>query len=788
MAVTTDTKKSSGYVAGQLQRNSVPEGSYGVNLYHLTAPKWSADKADVNDSLTMEVTCSGLDNGAKAVFTIFERNSNCPDVEVVPPINAQVSGNKITAQWKFPLNRKLAAASSKWPVLPRFFFKCDCSGFSTRSGLLQLSGTISISLFDTDNKAVANEPAVIRTSYKQPIDAITDGSGKISLKKIPLGCHQIKFTKNPLIDLNVEQAVVSTHELPPFFPLSFFDQNKFYTNSFYLACSHEVKESKCKRTVKRPTVFEVVPSWEDKAVDKVSIFADRRQQVSDDKSNKLKAVDTEGGLVKSEFECAYSPGDGKANFFEKTFWRSFTKPNEYKINVGSKQVTLRAYCPDTYGIKISLPPLGKMSGGVKLTGKVADLMDKARNSSTHVPIQKNYEGKVEGWNPFHTFPIPMKKDVPIELSRNGKALALTPLSALGGVLKTIGEVEKIIEQIKEAVPKAGIYFDLEIAVMQGTLAASFCWKEYKDHRAFLSVAASIDLVLFSIGMEIGVGISGFSCALQIFGKIEGKLTISFKGERISPEGDKELKIPFGTSIEGSLGVRLQVVYVATATGAIKTAIEINQGTLKISSEEGVSISCGLKWTGIKGSLSVSVSAGKKGGEEEGKEDAQEEIEEKNPIKQDQEANKVTEGSWEKEWVKEKDLGTLQFPSSEEYAPPIIQREDVKRIIKEVFDKEGNVKILISFGRFYANWIEDLEEAINEHPKIRRTQRNVQALAYEIQKTLWNISNKYAGSKDRIIEKTLYDDFRESGKLNDILKRNGDSANDLAKDLSHTEKE
>jgi hypothetical protein len=791
MAEPAKSQKESGHTAGKMQRNSVPQGSYGVDLYPPLVPKWSTNQADVNDTVTMEVTCTGIKDGMSATLTVFEKNGNCADVMVgESPIPAQVSGNKISKQWKYPNGRKLVGASSKWPSLSRFFFQCDCAGESKRSGLLQLSGTISISLFDTDNKAVSNEPAVIKTSYSQLLDATTDGSGTISLKKIPLGFHQIKFPKNPLIDLKISQAVTTIHEFAPLFPLSFFEPNKFYADSFYLACSHEVKESKYKRTVKRPTFFEVVPSWEENGADKVFIIADPRKEVKDSNGKPLESVDKEGGLAKSVFECAYSPGDGKANFFEKTFWRSFTKPNEYKISVGSQHVTLRAYCPDKYGFKLSLPEIKKLSVGRKLKKEVSNITEGGQQNPSSPPKEyKAPKPKVDGWNPFTTFPYPWEKDVPLEVSRNGKALEISSLKYLGGVIKTIGEFENIIEQIKKDVPKAGIYFDLELKVLQGTFETAFCWKEYKNHQAFLSIAAKLEIEIFSVGLEIGVGVSGYGIACQIYGKVEGKLTVSYNGERISPEGDKSLKITYSTTIEGSLGIRVQVIFMASATGAIKTAIEIENGSLTISSEEGVSVSCGLRWTGLKGSISISLSAGKKGGDKDDKdEDEEDEDEDLQMPKQDQEERKALNGTWESEWVEGKDLGTFQFPSAEEYTPPIIQREDVKRIIEKVFDKEGKINVLISFGRFF-DVIEDLEAAINDHEKIRRTGRNIQALAYEIHHALWGISNKYAGhKKDRLMELKVYNDFRELGGLEEILKRNCDMANDLSKEVSSSEKE
>ncbi len=779
-----DNRKTSGVVSSTVKENGVAEGSHTVKIFpNLIHAEWSKQEADLKDTVQMKVRGLYFPDGEQVEFEVFEVDGSEKSI-TKEPLPATMSNNTAQVSWKYPVDKdgNIRKGSSQ----PEFFFKCtpkNSSGTPVKSARLKITGTISISLVDEYGEPVKIEPAMIKTSYRQLIDATTDNVGVITLKRIPIGFHRIKFTKDPLIDLNAEQTVESIREFPPFFPLSFSSQNKFYGNSYYLACSHEVKESKYKRTVKRPTFFEVVPSWEENGADKVSIFADPRREVKDPNGKPLESVGKEGGLAKSVFECAYSPGDGKANFFEKTFWHSFTKPNEYKITVGKQQVTLRAFCPDTYGIKISLPALRKMSGGVKL-GKEADLKDQSGNTITPAPSKPPIEGKTNGWGSLHMKREKPDNKVPIELSRNGNALEISSIKVLGGILKTIGEVENIIEQIKEAVPKAGIYFDLEIGVLQGSLAATFCWKEYKDHRAYFCIAANIDIVLFSIGMEIGVGVSGFACALQIFGKVEGKVTLSYKGERISPDGDKELQIPIGAgvSIEGSLGIRLQVIYMATATGAIKTAIELQNGCLKINSEEGVSVSCGLKWTGIKGSISVSASAGKKGGEGEGDDDDDGEI------KQDQDKNKVAEGSWEKEWVEGKDLGTLQFPSLEEYTPPIIQREDVKRIIGEVFDKKGKIKIFVSFGRVYPNLIDDLEEAINRNDKIRRTQRNIQALAYEIHKALWKISTKDIMQKDRIVDMRDYMTFRDSEGLDAILKQNGDSAHELANSLSKSEKE
>ena len=778
MAGTTGTKKSSGHLAGQIQRNSVPEGSYQIFLKGFTSAMWSQIKADINDSLTMDVGCEGVESGTKASFRIYERNGNHPDV-IVDAVDSQVNGKKISAQWKYPKDRWAKAKPPKRPLLPSYFFECSCLGDTIRSGLLRLTTTINVTVLDENNKAVSNEPFNLFLSTKEIRPGTTDGSGKAKFQKIPLGCHQIKFSKNPLIAPDKPTKIESPLEIQKF-PLDIFNANTFYANSVIVRCNHKVDSNY--RFVINPPFFAVVqdPPKEHvagtpKEVDKVHVYSDNKKPLTEKNGEKV-TKETEAGFSKSAMECEFKGKTDYKMLLNPHFWSDYNKPTEYEIQGLRKNLSVKTYSPDEFKLSIKLPPPKKFDIGTKYVseGENVEYIDKSKTGSVLIPRKFHFEPEKEEkqWGKLkHPLAIG-STDKPISLEVNGQKIEIKALDAFASILVLVNKISDLVALITQKMPKAGWYSTFETKFMQGKLAFAWKWKEYSDHRAFCSMAASIELTLIEAEWEIGVGFSAFGVVGQVFSQLNGEVSLGFEGERISPDNAAELKIPFNAKIEGVIGARVKATVLLVVEISGRTALEINNGEFKISSEEGVSIGTGIKWTGFKGKISVSVGVGKAGGNKE-------------PTGEQAKAF-----GYEKEsvWVGEIDLGKFEWPKQDEYKQQYLSVEDIKKVFTKVFTSHDN--LLIATQEKHKSMkldkaIDAIVDCFEEVPRLDRSSRVMEGVAFGIKSALMKQYSNYTpmGFLTPAVKEERFDQFCQGGELREILEKAKDQAECLKEDLN-----
>jgi hypothetical protein len=777
MAGTTGTKKSSGHLAGQIQRNGVPEGSYKIFLKGFTSAKWSQIKADVNDSLTMDVGCEGVENGTKAIFRICERNGNHPDV-AIDTVNAQVNGKKISAQWKYPKERWAKAKPPKRPLLPSYFFECECLGDTIRSGLLQLTTTLTISVLDENNKAVSSEPFDLFLSTKEIRPGSTDGSGKAKFQKVPLGCHQIKFSKNPLIAPDKPTKIESPLEIQKF-PLDIFNANTFYANSVVVRCNHKVDSNY--RFVVNPPFFAVVQdspkehvAGKPKELEKVHIYSDTKKSLTE-KSGEKVTKENEAGFSKSAMECEFKGKTDYKMLLNPHFWSDYNKPTEYEIQGLRKNLPVKAYSPDEFKLSIKLPPPKKFDIGTKYVseGENVEYIDKSKTGGVLIPKKFHFEPEKEEkqWGKLkHPLAIG-STDKPIDLEVNGQKIEIKAIDAFASILVLVNKISDLVALITQKMPKAGWYSTFETKLMQGKLAFAWKWKEYSDHRAFCSMAASIELTLIEAEWEIGVGFSAFNVVGQVFIQLNGEVTLGFEGERISPDNALELKIPFGAKIEGVGGARVKATVLLIIELSVSTALELSDGAFKISSTEGVSFGVGLKWTGFKGKITVSAGVGKAGGD-------------KQPTG---EQGTAISHEGESVWVKEVDLGKFEWPKQDEYKQQYLSVEEIKKVFTKVFTSHDNL-VVATQDQHKPMKLDHVSDALVNHfeevPRLDRSSRVMEGVAFGIKSALMNLYSNYTpmGFFTPAVKEERFNQFCQEGELRDLLEKAKDQVECLKDNL------
>jgi hypothetical protein len=424
-----------------------------------------------------------------------------------------------------------------------------------------------------------------------------------------------------------------------------------------------------------------------------------------------------------------------------------------------------------FKLQIKFPPFRKWSGGTKVESEASQFINEVKNRQRKTASHFEYKTEKEGWH-LNKWPKPLSSDAPVTFVRNGAEVKVAFLKTVGTVVALENQLSVILSLIQKNVPKVGWYFEWENQLFQGTFVVEWGWKEYKDHRAYYYVGAMIDMKLIDLHMEIGVGISGFAYAIQIFGALTGGVTLSVKISRHSPDGEAEFSLPFGAEIVGSLGARAQAGCFVKLEGTVETGIKLEDGALKFNQNEGWSIGFAIKWSGITGKLKVSAGPAKKEGVDE---DGQEKLDLHNAPK---EMNDNKSQTFEREIIGSSDLGKWRWPDAKaEYNPPVIPREVLHKMMVKMLTEGDDIRVKV--GReFMLNQYMDMKKVANEieneiHARadIRKDPRTAEAMVFDIRKRLEIlIHEKDSGMRFPHMESDRFDLFLKGGEMKGILDR------------------
>jgi hypothetical protein len=381
----------------------------------------------------------------------------------------------------------------------------------------------------------------------------------------------------------------------------------------------------------------------------------------------------------------------------------------------------------------------------------------------------------EGWH-LNEFPMPLSSKAPITLQRNGTDINSNFMKSVGAFIELANNITGIIAAIQKYSPNAGGYFEWENEILQGTFVVEWGWKEYKDNRAYYYVGANINVKLIEFKMELGYGLSGFTYKIQIYGAINGSITLSVKWSRYSPDGDSGFEFPFDAEIIGSLGGRVELGCFVKLEGTLETGIKLEDGKLKFKQEEGWSIACALKWTGIVGKFIVSGGTAKKKGVEEQSAQAAE-----SDAKKDPELDKHESHTYEHELIGSKDLGKWEWSSTHkaEYNPPIISAKDLHDLMKDTLTDGQKIRVKIGEGfwgnkyKDYDELAKDIEENINKRNDIRMDPKAIEAVIIEIKQTLEATMMRRFHGQIPYLEESQFKSFLNDGDLKSILDKDID---------------
>ena len=726
----------------------------------LVKAEWSKQTADIKDTLQLKVTGQNFKDGDEVEFSVYEIDGS--EKCILPSQKATMSGNTAHISWKYPLDQN--GDIRKNSKSPEFFFKCQCSTDSIPSGRLRLTGTITISLVDSNNKAAANENFMFYKLANEVENSSTGSDGKKKIEKVPIGKTRIYFPGNPLIDV----PNAGSFPLPlgsKKHDLHFGKDNPFTVHSYFILCSHKIEKQF--RAVKEPPFFAVVQSPV-KEPDKIRVYTSLKNQLSDGNGKALKQEPDDSSFKSFSMECPFEQTEGIIPFFKPKFWEELKKPQEFTVNGLPKALTIKSYPPNQYKVSMKFPVMEKYVAGSKLCNKLKEGAENTTEKVLKKVLPKFIEPEkvpegADAWVPLKLpfLPTPLTEKCPVSFEVNGTAIELKVLEALGSILVMMKNLNKIKDFITNDLPKAGWYCEYDVKVMQGKLAFGWGWQEYKDHRAFMHYLANVDLTILSINVEIGIGVN-IGVTIQAFLTIEGSVSVSLQLERDTPDKRPNLSLPFSGNIEASSGARFKVGPLIKIEAKVKSALEITGGKFSLSTEDaGCSVSISsIKWTGMKIVASASPGVGKVGGD-----------------KKRVQNEGVEAGKGERELytlMEEKELlSGWKWPAEDKYEAPFKPTyEKNLETVKKVFSKDKDVAVVKLSGG-HEQWL-SVEEISSEVAKVINSsehvdERSVEGIAFSARQEV-EYQYKDITSTKIAMEESQFLSFCHDGDLQKIVNK------------------
>ncbi|WP_437806599.1 hypothetical protein [Sorangium sp. So ce1078] len=458
------------------------------------------------------------------------------------------------------------------------------------------------------------------------------------------------------------------------------------------------------------------------------------------------------GYTAYKGEVAYHGELNELRFPFPPFWRALNEKTSYTFGAGPRPVSVEVYNPRQFKLELKFPPLESFKAGYKYSaysrtfkGDSLSTLSIAKKKT----VTKELEISEEGWKPStlkiakssssHTTTTTGGKTTQkhdpesetstkladsIVLSRDGGALSIDAAKIVGSLLEFIKEVLRLMKTIQSYAPQVGWYFELDIQVMQGGLAAEWYWQEWQDHRVFRYVDVKAALDIFSITFEIGVGVSAFTCKLQVFGQVSGSLGVEMSFTRYKPDGGIGISRQIKGRIAGALGARVEAAYFLKFDAKMETALEVDLtvGINQPNRSQIISIDGGFVWTGIActatGSIGMWGICGTK--------------------------------TWKGTLVPKSDRLHVEWPSPKEYKPPFMSRDAIKAVLVKVLSRSWDVRVFTPSGSVLVAdkaWTVDdvagaLAARIERDHAFHRTPEMVDALANAVRQDLDALGDRW----------------------------------------------
>ncbi len=553
-----------------------------------------------------------------------------------------------------------------------------------------------------------------------------------------------------------------------------------------IQCKHMIDDDP--RTLERGTYIHVVPDGDGKAFDLKDVVQVLYRDDYKPPPGALQATPTGGATVAANsngadgaytrypVEVEYLGEKDYVNFLRPAYWQAFNSVTKYRITEGPTPITVDVHYPYHWKFTFSLPPMRSFSAGAKYDEKIEH--NKADGFSTKFH-EATVTENVSSWSPSSFKGTAVRgwgSDDPkngtvvevgavqrtrvvqaVKLERSdGAEIAFDRAEMLAKFFWLANSFNRVIDSLMDVVPKVGFYADINFQLMQGSLIVAWGWKEHTDHRAYRWVDVCIEMTIFSVKLEAGVGISGLTFAAQVYVAVLGELKVSISGSRPSPEAEATVKIPVESSIKGQVGVRFEAGYLVQIEGHGETGLQYNGDVSINDANRPISLNGQIQWLGLVFRAKVSVGLFGLG------------------------------GTKTKQWqpIQAQTLTQVQWPEPEKYNPPFIPRSRIEQILEAALTRGLNIRVFRPSGSMFKSdykWpIKDiasrLTDKLDASPTMRRDRKTIEAMAHGIREDLDEIGARWF--RDWISE----DDFLAYVDGAKLAKRI-DEARDLGRELA-----
>lgn len=434
----------------------------------------------------------------------------------------------------------------------------------------------------------------------------------------------------------------------------------------------------------------------------------------------------------------------QTDFLSPRFWSAYLEPTNYSISGAPSPLSVAVYNPRHYKLEFAFPAMRGMRYGSKLS---RDVEVQGRSVVTKQVTRKKWKREDTEWTPSaltvktretgsggsesETTPLALFDSISFSIDDRKSELAV--LDLIGAILNTAKAIQDIVDAIQENAPQVGWYMQFDFQLMQGGIALEWYWKEHTNHQVFQYIDANIELTILSLAFELGIGISGLGFKAQVFAQIGGELSVSLNGRRDDPSWAPGAALGAKAVYKGAIGVRVEAGNFFKAEGRGDTAIQI-EAELGINRDQGRMLNCdaSIEWTGLRVSATVRGGLFGIGGERR----------------------------WDRVLVGPRPIKELSWPKREEYSPPRMSREAMKRVILGVITAGLNVRVIREREGLFndVHWtpsqIADvIADRMDAHRTFSRKSKVVEGIAHAVRQDLDNLGAR-SWQRDYIEERAF----------------------------------
>lgn len=195
----TDGKKSTGRLAGdgKIRKDGIDPGNATVKLFSVHNARWSKNKAKVGDKVKLTADVVGYPAGTKAVFEIWERDSNKPDSKIEVIENVEIKGTKVETVWQYVWiddDEKVGGGEENAEYSsPRYYFTVKIGSSRARSGVLEIKDFIEVHVKDNRGNPLKDEFYRVYLSNGEIRKGRLDNKGYAKIDEVPPARWDVEF-------------------------------------------------------------------------------------------------------------------------------------------------------------------------------------------------------------------------------------------------------------------------------------------------------------------------------------------------------------------------------------------------------------------------------------------------------------------------------------------------------------------------------------------------------------------------------------------------------------------